>query len=80
MSEHVVCDEKSCAECEALIVRTYRELREEKGSDGHALNFCADLLEFRHPGHGWYYYFSCTARLLGSSLVSQAARMADKKP
>jgi hypothetical protein len=32
MSERVVCDEKSCSECEALIVRTYRELGEEKRS------------------------------------------------
>jgi hypothetical protein len=65
MSERVVCDEKGCTECERVIVRTYGELREEKCSDGDALNFCADLLELRHPGHGWYYYFCCTARLLG---------------
>ena len=65
MSVRVVCDEKGCTECERVIVRTYGELREEKCSDGDALNFCADLLELRHPGHCWYYYPCCTARLLG---------------
>jgi hypothetical protein len=65
MPMRIVCDEKSCGECGDVIARTYRELRDKGYSDRDAFMSAVNLLELRHPGRERYYYFRCTAKLLG---------------
>jgi hypothetical protein len=65
MSKRAVCEDLECAKCGDVIARTYRELRKKGCSDREAFLSSVNVLELRHPGHERYYYFRCTARLLG---------------
>jgi hypothetical protein len=69
VSNAVPCEDKICTECESIIARTYRELRQTGYGDREAFLAAARVLELRHPGHDRYYYFFRTAQWLGAAPV-----------
>ena len=66
MTGRIRCVETACTECEGIVARTYRELREAGYPDRDAFVAAVRVLELRHPGHDRQYYFLRIAQWLGS--------------
>jgi hypothetical protein len=58
------CFDNDCS-CEAVVLRTYRDLRDKGCTDRDAFLSTVRVLELRHPGHDRNYYFLQIANWLG---------------
>jgi hypothetical protein len=66
MTEDVRCVDEDCTECEAIVTRAYRDLRDKGYMDRDAFMSSVRVLEVRHPGHDRYYYFYRIANWLAA--------------